>query len=140
MGPGFFAINEAGHIVVRPTKSPQREVDLHEIVVGFAIAATRRPSSSASATCSRGGSRTCMTPSPPPSPRTTIRASTAPSTRSGEPAKAPRRAGARYGTQYGFGLEAGSKPELLAVLGMTVDMPDRPIICNGFKEGATWSS
>ncbi|MCP5041706.1 MAG: biosynthetic arginine decarboxylase [bacterium] len=34
----------------------------------------------------------------------------------------------------GFGLEAGSKPELLAVLGMTADYPQMPIICNGFKD------
>jgi arginine decarboxylase len=31
-------------------------------------------------------------------------------------------------------LEVGSKPELLAVMGLTVDHPDRLIICNGFKE------
>lgn len=37
-----------------------------------------------------------------------------------------------YGRQYGFGLEAGSKPELLAVVAM-VD-PSMPIICNGFKD------
>ncbi len=36
------------------------------------------------------------------------------------------------GRRYGFGLEAGSKPELLAVVAMTE--PDMPIICNGFKD------
>ncbi|GAB4515461.1 MAG: biosynthetic arginine decarboxylase [Phycisphaerales bacterium] len=36
--------------------------------------------------------------------------------------------------EFGFGLEAGSKPELLAVLGMTGDNPDMPIVCNGFKD------
>ena len=42
--------------------------------------------------------------------------------------------------ELGFGLEAGSKPELLAVLGLTADLPDAaardsmPIICNGFKD------
>jgi len=36
------------------------------------------------------------------------------------------------GRQYGFGVEAGSKPELLAVVAMTD--PDMPIICNGFKD------
>jgi arginine decarboxylase len=34
---------------------------------------------------------------------------------------------------YGFGLEAGSKPELLAVLAMT-NGSSTPIICNGFKD------
>ncbi|MCC7421499.1 MAG: biosynthetic arginine decarboxylase [Planctomycetaceae bacterium] len=37
-----------------------------------------------------------------------------------------------YGRPYGFGLEAGSKPELLAVIAMTT--PGMPIICNGFKD------
>lgn len=39
------------------------------------------------------------------------------------------------GRPYGFGLEAGSKPELLAVMAM-VDDPDTPIICNGFKDAS----
>ena len=38
----------------------------------------------------------------------------------------------RFGGPYGFGLEAGSKPELLAVVAMTD--ADAPIICNGFKD------
>src|SRR5690606_14933620 len=37
-----------------------------------------------------------------------------------------------FGREYGFGLEAGSKPELLAVVAMTD--PHTPIICNGFKD------
>jgi arginine decarboxylase len=37
-----------------------------------------------------------------------------------------------YGREFGFGLEAGSKPELLAVVAMTD--PETPIICNGFKD------
>ncbi|MGF1632495.1 MAG: biosynthetic arginine decarboxylase [Phycisphaerae bacterium] len=38
-----------------------------------------------------------------------------------------------FGKAHGFGLEAGSKPELLAVLA-TVDNDTTPIICNGFKD------
>ncbi|HYO08343.1 MAG TPA: biosynthetic arginine decarboxylase [Tepidisphaeraceae bacterium] len=38
-----------------------------------------------------------------------------------------------FGKPYGFGLEAGSKPELLAVMGL-VDDDNTPIICNGFKD------
>jgi len=38
----------------------------------------------------------------------------------------------QYGREFGFGLEAGSKPELLAVVAMTD--PQMPIICNGFKD------
>jgi arginine decarboxylase len=37
-----------------------------------------------------------------------------------------------FGRPHGFGLEAGSKPELLAVIAMTSN--DTPIICNGFKD------
>lgn len=37
-----------------------------------------------------------------------------------------------YGRPYGFGLEAGSKPELLAVI--AIADPGTPIICNGFKD------
>ena len=40
----------------------------------------------------------------------------------------------RYGQEFGFGLEVGSKPELLAVMAMTENAPDRLIICNGFKD------
>ncbi|GAB5401989.1 MAG: biosynthetic arginine decarboxylase [Aureliella sp.] len=38
----------------------------------------------------------------------------------------------RHGREYGFGVEAGSKPELLAVVAMTD--PKMPIVCNGFKD------
>ena len=38
----------------------------------------------------------------------------------------------RHGQQFGSGVEAGSKPELLAVVAMTD--ADTPIICNGFKD------
>ena len=37
-----------------------------------------------------------------------------------------------YGREFGFGLEAGSKPELLAVAAQARN--DTPIICNGFKD------
>ncbi|QDV24585.1 biosynthetic arginine decarboxylase [Aureliella helgolandensis] len=37
-----------------------------------------------------------------------------------------------HGRTYGFGVEAGSKPELMAVIAMTD--PNMPIICNGFKD------
>jgi len=38
-----------------------------------------------------------------------------------------------YGSPYQFGLEAGSKPELLAVLAL-MDPADSIIICNGYKD------
>ncbi|MEM6459049.1 MAG: biosynthetic arginine decarboxylase [Planctomycetota bacterium] len=41
----------------------------------------------------------------------------------------------RHGTPRGFGLEAGSKAELLAVLALCPG-PATPIVCNGFKDRA----
>ena len=38
-----------------------------------------------------------------------------------------------YGSPYQFGLEAGSKPELLAVLAL-LDSADPVIVCNGYKD------
>ena len=38
-----------------------------------------------------------------------------------------------YGKGFGLGLEAGSKPELLAAMAL-VDDEDTPIVCNGFKD------
>ena len=39
----------------------------------------------------------------------------------------------QYGTPYQYGLEAGSKPELLAVLAM-LESSDPLVICNGYKD------
>jgi arginine decarboxylase len=39
----------------------------------------------------------------------------------------------RYGEPYNFGLEAGSKPELLAAIAM-LERPEPLVICNGYKD------
>ena len=39
----------------------------------------------------------------------------------------------RFGKRYHYGLEAGSKPELLAVMAMLED-PEALIVCNGYKD------
>src|SRR6185312_10883310 len=39
-----------------------------------------------------------------------------------------------FGPEHAFGVEAGSKPELLAVLALTNGSGEVPIICNGFKD------
>ncbi|MBN1423489.1 biosynthetic arginine decarboxylase [Candidatus Fermentibacteria bacterium] len=38
-----------------------------------------------------------------------------------------------FGKPYGFGLEAGSKPELLIAVA-SLDTPGAPIVCNGYKD------
>jgi arginine decarboxylase len=39
-----------------------------------------------------------------------------------------------FGSQLGFGLEVGSKPELIAGLALTQGYNDMPLVCNGFKD------
>ena len=39
-----------------------------------------------------------------------------------------------FGHELGFGLEVGSKPELLAGLALTKGMNGMPLVCNGFKD------
>ncbi|MBM4357898.1 MAG: biosynthetic arginine decarboxylase [Deltaproteobacteria bacterium] len=41
----------------------------------------------------------------------------------------------RFGRRFHYGLEAGSKPELLAVMAM-LDDPEALIVCNGYKDDA----
>ncbi len=134
-GQGFFAINDAGHVVVRPDRDPRREIDLYEVVrglnergmsapvlIGFGDLLRQRMADLHDAFQQaideygyRG--RYCAV----------------------YPIKVNQQHHLvedlqNFGSEYGFGLEVGSKPELLAVLGMTNGMNDRPIICNGFKE------
>lgn len=34
-GKGFFDVEPGGHVVVRPTRDPGRQIDLHEVVAGL---------------------------------------------------------------------------------------------------------
>jgi arginine decarboxylase len=134
-GGGFFDINEAGHVVVRPHRTPQPEIDLFEVVQGlrerglktpvilaFSDLLARRLSdlhlafTGAIAELGYKGDYRAVYPIKVNQQRHVV-----------EEVQA-------CGRNLGFGLEVGSKPELLAVLGMTTDTPDALIICNGFKE------
>lgn len=134
-GKGYFAINEAGHVVVRPDTQPSRQIDLYEVVEGLK-------------------ERDLATP-------VVVRFSDILAHRlqhlhaafaqaiaendyhNGYAAVFPIKVNQqrlvveeiyRYGKAFGFGLEVGSKPELLAVMAMTENAPDRLIVCNGFKD------
>jgi arginine decarboxylase len=134
-GKGFFDANAAGHVTVRPTKDPAREVDLHEVVLGLRERGLRTPAlihfsdllerrmidlRDAFETAIREngyrGKYLAVYPIKVNQQRRVV-----------EEIR-------EYGRAFGYGLEVGSKPELLAVMGMTGDTPDRLIICNGFKE------
>jgi arginine decarboxylase len=135
-GKGFFDINAKGHVVVRPTRTLGHEVDLFDVVAGMRERGLNTPVllhfsdllerrmrdmreafDAAITENAYKGSYTGVYPIKVNQQRRVV-----------EEVR-------RYGVELGFGLEVGSKPELLAVMGMTTDSPDRLIICNGFKEG-----
>jgi arginine decarboxylase len=135
-GQGYFGIGENGHVFVYPEKDPSRRIDMMALVKDLRV---------------RG-----LTPP------ILLRFTDVLGHRIREMAHAFRRAieengyrgGYRhvypvkvnqqrqvleeirdFGEEFGFGLEAGSKPELLAVLGLTAGR-DIPVVCNGFKDDA----
>lgn len=136
-GKGYFGINAAGHLVVRPDTTPLREIDLHEVVEGLAERDLTAPLvirfsdilkhrlqrlhdafAQAIAENEYGNRYAAVFPIKVNQQRLVVEEVY------------------RYGKPYGFGLEAGSKPELLAVMAMTEGSPDRLIVCNGFKDAS----
>ena len=124
----------AGHVAVHPTKDPARAIDLKELVDRLA-APRHRPADP---------DPLHRHPQAPPRRdprRLPDRPSRSTSTRAATAASIPIKVNQQrqvveevldFGKPYDFGLEAGSKPELLAVVALTDN--DTPIICNGFKD------
>ncbi|MGL5097311.1 MAG: biosynthetic arginine decarboxylase, partial [Planctomycetia bacterium] len=135
-GKGYFGVNAKGNLTVHPDRRPDRSLDLKELIVKLRDQGVHTP--------------------------VLLRFPEILQHRIGEIANAFRRAiqdssyGGRYqcifpikvnqqrqvveevyrcGLQYKFGLEAGSKPELLCVLALVEDN-ETPIICNGFKDAS----
>jgi arginine decarboxylase len=136
-GKGYFSINAAGHVVVRPDTTADREIDLHEVVQGLSERDLRTPVvvrfsdilahrlkrlhdvfAQAIAENEYRNRYAAVFPIKVNQQRLVVEEVY------------------RYGREYGFGLEVGSKPELLAVMAMTEDSPDRLIVCNGFKDSS----
>jgi arginine decarboxylase len=134
-GGGYFAVNPAGHVVVRPGQDAAREIDLHEVVEGLKARDLTAPvvvrfsdilahrlrhlrDAFAQAISENGyqGNYAAVFPIKVNQQRLVVEEVY------------------RYGAEYNFGLEAGSKPELLAVMALTEASPGRLIICNGFKD------
>jgi arginine decarboxylase len=133
-GAGFFSVNEKGHVVVHPMGQPGPVIDLMDVVedirerrIGFPCVVRFQD---------------------------VLRARVKQINEAFGKAIAEMNYGARYfgvypikvnqlrevveeiidaGTPYHYGLEAGSKGELLVVLGMNTD-PDALTICNGYKD------
>ena len=136
-GSGYFSINSLGHVVVRPDTTPAHEIDLFEVVQGLQERDLTAPVvvrfsdilahrlrhlhaafSQAIAENDYRNRYTAVFPIKVNQQRLVVEEVF------------------RYGREYGFGLEVGSKPELLAVMAMTEAAPERPIICNGFKDSS----
>jgi arginine decarboxylase len=134
-GKGYFGINDLGHVVVHPTKDPTTAIDLKSLIeqlqnrgiqlpilLRFTDILQHRIGEIAEAFKTSineygyKGAYSCVYPIKVNQQRHVVEEVL------------------RFGRPHGFGLEAGSKPELLAVLAVTnVDDPT-PIICNGFKD------
>ena len=132
-GQGYFSINELGHLQVHPTKESGRTVDLKRLVDrlqlrGLAVPILIRFTDilkhrlgeihaafqQAAAQHQYQGRYCCVYPIKVNQQRQVVEEVL------------------NFCAQYGFGLEAGSKPELLAVAALATN--DTPIICNGFKD------
>ncbi len=134
-GKPYFNITAAGHVVVRPDGSPDREIDLYEVVEGLRardlstpvvirfsdilrhrLQRLQKAFANAIAENDYKGEYRAVFPIKVNQQRLVVEEVY------------------RYGKEFNFGLEAGSKPELLAVMALTEDAPDRMIVCNGFKD------
>jgi arginine decarboxylase len=134
-GLGYFSINAAGHVVVRPDTTPAHEIDLFEVVQGLAERDLSAPvvirfSDILAHRLRRlhDAFNQAITENDYHNRYTAV-----------YPIKVNQQRLVveevyRYGKEFGFGLEVGSKPELLAVMSLTEDAPDRLVVCNGFKD------
>ncbi|MGB5401132.1 MAG: arginine decarboxylase, partial [Thermoanaerobaculia bacterium] len=132
---GYFRVNDAGHLSVLVDTTTRRELDLHEIVEGLRARDLAPPVAlhfvdildhrlrrifsafdSAIEENNYQGRYRAVYPIKVNQQRPTVEAIF------------------RSGSQYDFGLEVGSKPELMASLAVSTSSPDRLLICNGFKD------
>ncbi|MBM3776909.1 MAG: biosynthetic arginine decarboxylase [Acidimicrobiia bacterium] len=132
-GNGYFSINGIGHVQVHPSKDPASHIDLKELVDRLQLRGIGLPVlirftdilkhrlgdihhafQSAISQHQYQGEYCCVYPIKVNQQRQVVEEVL------------------NFGRPFGFGLEAGSKPELLAVIALADN--DTPIICNGFKD------
>ena len=133
-GKGYFGINDRGHVTVHPNKRPEQAVDLKDLVdqlqergiqlpillrftdiLRHRVGDLHEAFKTAISEFSYQGNYCCVYPIKVNQQRQVVEEIL------------------DFGKPFNFGLEAGSKPELLAVLALTNGM-STPIICNGFKD------
>ena len=133
-GQGYFSINKKGHITVHPDKDPNRSIDLKKLIdqlqrqgislpilirftdiLRYRLAEIHQAFKTAIDEFEYEGEYCCVYPIKVNQQRHVVQEVLS------------------FGEEYNFGLEVGSKPELLAVLAITHGV-HTPIICNGFKD------
>src|SRR3954447_23345593 len=133
-GKDYFGINKDGQVTVHPNKRPGEAIDLKELVDQLQARGIQLPIllrftdilrhrvgeihdafQSAIQEYGYGGKYCCVYPIKVNQQRHVVEEIL------------------DFGKPFNFGLEAGSKPELLAVLAVTNGHPT-PMICNGFKD------
>ncbi len=133
-GQGYFSINRKGHITVHAAKDPQRAIDLKSLIdqlltrgislpilirftdiLRHRLAEIHQAFQNAIDEFEYEGGYRCVYPIKVNQQRHVVQEIL------------------DFGREYEVGLEAGSKPELLAVLAVTHGR-DVPVICNGFKD------
>jgi len=133
-GQGYFSVNDEGHVQVHPRQDPNIKVDLKKLVdelrerdiqvpvllrftdiLKNRVGQIHQAFKNAIQDHDYNGDYRCVYPIKVNQQRHVVEEIH------------------QFGKEYGFGLEAGSKPELLAVMAI-VDDNDTPIICNGFKD------
>jgi arginine decarboxylase len=133
-GKGYFGVNAAGHVTVHPTKREDQSIDLKELVDQLQARGIQLPIllrftdilrhrvgeineafRSAIKEFEYKGDYCCVYPIKVNQQRHVVEEIL------------------DFGKPFRFGLEAGSKPELLAVLAVA-NGSETPIICNGFKD------
>lgn len=132
-GKGYFSVQEDGHVHVHPTKEASRSIDLKKLVDTLVLRGISLPVlirfaeilkhrlgeihdafATAIADHRYQGGYCCVYPIKVNQQRQVVEEVL------------------EFGRPYKFGLEAGSKPELMAVMALADN--DTPIVCNGFKD------
>jgi arginine decarboxylase len=132
-GKGYFSVGDQGHVLVHPEKDPARSIDLKQLIDTLVLRGISLPILIRFAEILKhrlgelhdafetaihehkyNGKYCCVYPIKVNQQRQVVEEVL------------------EFGRPYKFGLEAGSKPELLAVMALADN--DTPIICNGFKD------
>lgn len=134
-GGGYFGVSEKGRLEAYPGGDPSKGIDLYDVTAGLAgrgitspliirlpgilehrMRELRRAFDSAITNAGYEADYACVYPIKVNQERHVCEAIR------------------DYGAELGFGLEVGSKPELIAGLALTKGFNDMPLVCNGFKD------